>query len=235
MLCEGVLVIAKDVNLKIGFCSGTRIGDWVLTHGTILIPFFDNEEDATVSSEYNLRKESKNIIVSDYIKKSELVDIQSLIFTVVTGNRYSNNFKNLNETDRPGLSHKAKIEKIFQCTSFRDELNSATMPWELDILDKETELSVPVPLVISTLLLLKLIPSDANETRGLTESMLMATESIHIYRGMEILVESTPFNTLSFLNSWSCGIVSNLLGLTSSILLLDARLTVGCEGAPIFM
>lgn len=235
MLCEGVLVVAKDENLSTGFCSGTRIGDWVLTHGSILIPFFDNNNKGTgVSSEHYLRNKLNDMSGSDYIKKNKILDIQSLMFTVVTAKAYSENFQNFpqtNETDKLELSHKAKFEKIFQCTSVRDALNSAVMSWETDIMDESTELSVP--LVMSTLLLLKLTPCETNK-RGLAECILMATKSIHVYRGMEILVESTPFSAISFFNSWSCGIVSNLLGPTNSVLLLDARLTIGCEGAPIF-
>lgn len=230
MLCEGVLVVAKDVNRKTGLCSGTRIGNWVFTHGTILIPFFDDNGGCINSSEYNLNKHLENLVDSNYSKISEVVDIKSLTFNVVTQNT-TKNFGKINNTD--GSSLKAKVERVLQYSSVRDALDSAIMSWESDVTDKKTELRVP--LILSTLLLLKLTSDDTNKTGRLSESILVDVENSHVYRGMEILVESTPFNSISFFNSWSCGIVSNLLGPANSVLLLDARLTIGCEGAPIFV
>lgn len=69
------------------------------------------------------------------------------------------------------------------------------------------------------------------------ESSLLKVYNYHknnvIYPGLPIVVESTPFGNISFLNSWSHGIVSKELG--SDAIVTDARLIYGCAGAPIYV
>lgn len=55
-----------------------------------------------------------------------------------------------------------------------------------------------------------------------------------IFKGREILVESVPFGNKHFINSHSCGIVSNVLGKNNCFILSDCPTVPGSEGSPVF-
>lgn len=51
----------------------------------------------------------------------------------------------------------------------------------------------------------------------------------------EVWIESSPFANRNFMNSWSQGIVSNLVGKNSCLIITDCPTTPGSEGSPVFI
>ncbi|KAF7996762.1 hypothetical protein HCN44_002408 [Aphidius gifuensis] len=54
-------------------------------------------------------------------------------------------------------------------------------------------------------------------------------------KGDNILIESTPFGNPVFIDSISCGIASNILGIQQCLVLTDATAVPGCEGGPVYV
>lgn len=56
-----------------------------------------------------------------------------------------------------------------------------------------------------------------------------------VFKGREILTESVPFGNKHFINSQSCGIVSNVLGEKDCFILSDCPTVPGSEGSPLYL
>lgn len=56
-----------------------------------------------------------------------------------------------------------------------------------------------------------------------------------VFKGREVMVESVPFGNKHFINSQSCGIVSNVLGVKGCFILSDCPTVPGSEGSPLYL
>ncbi|XP_042230604.1 peroxisomal leader peptide-processing protease-like [Homarus americanus] len=124
----------------------------------------------------------------------------------------------------------------------------ASQGWKLtEDEEKDRDVALEI-LILSTFVLIKILPdfpriisddtvmeATNKDVINLTEQILSLTSITN--KGVTVYVESSPFGTLSpsvFLNSLSCGIISNVDNTASDIMLTDARCIMGSEGAPVF-
>ena len=52
--------------------------------------------------------------------------------------------------------------------------------------------------------------------------------------GDPVAVISTPFKNLTLFNTYSQGVISNVFGENNCVFLIDVKLSIGCEGSPVF-
>lgn len=231
MYSQGVFLQVRHPKLGSAKGSGLQINNIVITHGSILAPLCLSDKDANgVLHNYSsIEKELNNVM-----------DHNGIEFKVL-GKRMSHhvcNNPNMNNVLHTPLGEDCDLEeaKFIMLHHYKGMTNISQeiTNWTMfnDICDEE-ELGC---LLLSKLIILALgkTTKDALE-RSLYQIHDILNKSPIIYPGLAVVVESTPFGNFSFFNSWSCGIVSKLIGPANDGIVIDARLVTGCEGSPIYM
>ncbi|KAF5283849.1 hypothetical protein FQA39_LY04669 [Lamprigera yunnana] len=138
--------------------------------------------------------------------------------------------------DDNGVSIKnAKVVACFVCSNILTSSQKFLKDWAVDYDNKEFK----VRDLLSLFFILKTDKIDANERQNLylvlNDLLVRSCSPCYVKTGQEVFIESTAFGNRAFLNSYSQGVVTNMLGERTCFLLTDCSTTPGSEGSPVFL
>lgn len=131
----------------------------------------------------------------------------------------------------------AKILTIFESKSVRDCYEEVFGEWTVDSFENKFLAKQSLALFI----ILDINQGDSvnndlvNELIAFNRKIQNSEDSKELFKGREVLIESVPFGNKHFINSQSCGIVSNILGQNRCFILSDCPSVPGSEGSPIYL
>lgn len=133
----------------------------------------------------------------------------------------------------------AKVVACFVCNNILTSSQKYLKDWAIDFDNKEFR----VRDFLSLFFILRLVDTfgktDDNERKNLNtalnELLLSSSSPNFVSNGQDVFIESTPFGNRAFLNSYSQGVITNVIGERSCLLLSDCSSTPGSEGSPVFI
>ncbi|KAF5280279.1 hypothetical protein FQR65_LT03087 [Abscondita terminalis] len=133
----------------------------------------------------------------------------------------------------------AKIVACFVCNNILTSSQKYLKDWTIDFDNK----SFTVRDLLSLFFILKTVDTckegDNSERKNLNialnELLISSSSPSFFSNGQDVFIESTPFGNRAFLNSYSQGVITNVLGERSCFLLSDCSSTPGSEGSPVFI
>lgn len=119
----------------------------------------------------------------------------------------------------------------FWCENIRNSIEKFFPDWSIDVQEDDGQVKYLLPLFF----ILEIETGKVSTTDELKAALRnLHKNSEQVYRGKNVCIESTPFGNRHFLNSYSQGIVSNLVGENNYFILTDCPSVPGSEGSPIF-
>lgn len=104
--------------------------------------------------------------------------------------------------------------------------------WAVDAHDNNTEILETLGLFFILTLDIKY---DSNVLKSSLEKWWNSIKHVDLQKCDSIYIESVPFGNRHFLNSYSTGIVSNIFGNNSCLILSDCSSTAGSESSPVYV
>lgn len=119
----------------------------------------------------------------------------------------------------------------FWCKNVCNSLEKCFPDWAIDVQENDQDVKYLLPLFF--ILEIAIEGTTMNELEVALRDLLKNCGR-DIYPGKNVCIESTPFGNRHFLNSYSQGIVSNVIGENNCLILTDCPSVPGSEGSPIF-
>lgn len=213
-----VLVELETKHDGIFSTSGLKFTErYIIVTSSIFTTFFENID----FYKYNTIEHGKlhsNFLPTDNLKLS--------VITSYYNKGYVNNFS----------VKQAHVVAIFSCKSIRNSSSAIFADWAIHSYPKNEQIK-------DFLSLLFVLDIECNSKHSLEElqsafnilwqTILKCRQDISV--GQDTAIESTPFGNRHFINTYSHGVISNILGDNSCFLLTDCSTAPGSEGSPIFV
>ncbi|XP_075216163.1 uncharacterized protein LOC142321728 [Lycorma delicatula] len=239
-------------------CCGIRHRNWILTSGLIFCSYVspDDTNESKHGSSINECDSNKKL---RSVKILQNFNVDSRITKKIEKKRFKilleNNFKacsvNDKEMDRssgdPDInkdvlslsSYTAHVAMVFKSNLVNKYVIDNFYNWQLcTAQDQFSNISGNViHYLLSVFVLLQIDGNNENVDckTALTYFFNLTSGGCqNVFRGLDIIVESTPFALSQFYNSWSKGIISNNVGKLDCLFFTDTRLVTGCIGAPVY-
>lgn len=252
MYSKGVLVQVKHPLYGSVKGSGLLINNVVIAHGSLLLPLCLLKNSCKdVKNNYNsfLKELESSRHLFGKSNQGEKTEAHSFKFNIYHKVRspVSPNTHNRNWTScgfAQDLQNRSANEEIFienatmclihhygQFSGLMENISNWTLSNKENEIDDERSL---YSVVLPTFFFLMIGEPCKDLFENTMQAFFKKSQDINLYPGMPIVIESTPFGNFSFMNSWSCGIISKTVGYKNDGFLTDSRLVYGCEGAPVF-
>lgn len=236
-------------------CCGIKYKQWILTSGLMLCPYVSPEDLKSSDnlwsfhSSFDFSHNDKNHLSASDIDFDQLIkEVRNKPFKVLSRNDEKFNPSNQKVSNRlSAVSNKEVLNLnssdaytigIFRSSLINDYITNSFSDWQLclsqeEFQDTSTDL---IQYLLSVFLLLQVEDQEIRDDykEPLRYFLKLCNDRQNIFRGYEIVVESTPFTIPQFYNSWSKGIISNNIRNRDCLFYTDARLVIGCVGAPVY-
>lgn len=168
------------------------------------------------------------------IKPNEILNINSdnLRIRIMSPVKNLKNSNNINEKI-------GEIINIWRCPLLADTIDTLFNSWKFS--EKYNSID---KILLSCFLIISIDSDELDDVQKINinyiNSCLNNLLNICLMidqpnKGDNILIESTPFGNPVFMDSLSCGIASNILGIQQCLMLTDANAVPGCEGGPVYV
>nr|XP_012221369.1 PREDICTED: peroxisomal leader peptide-processing protease-like [Linepithema humile]XP_012221370.1 PREDICTED: peroxisomal leader peptide-processing protease-like [Linepithema humile] len=205
--------------------SGISISkDWILTHGTLLSPIID-----------------KSHALSSFIKNISLGELTMMPRKFASELRFrvyrnlEKETSNLSRTDNNVRiqEHFGTIVTVWKCSLLKKTFDEFFETWSFSKSSDHDRLLRPI------FLLIRISDSDESNVEIPTIEQvlfrLLDRALRNPVRGSSVEIESTPFGNPVFIDSIARGVISNVVGDESCVIMTDAYAFPGGEGGPVYV
>ncbi|KAJ8925956.1 hypothetical protein NQ315_009809 [Exocentrus adspersus] len=128
---------------------------------------------------------------------------------------------------------KARMLATFTSGNIKYSNKDIFQNWAIDSKDNNWDLNTAMSLFL--VLAVGENAADVEDFKNILKQWWDLTMKLEANKGDAVYCVSTPFGNRNFINSLSKGIVSNILGNSSCLLVSDCPCAPGCEGSPVYL
>ncbi|XP_011310186.1 peroxisomal leader peptide-processing protease [Fopius arisanus] len=213
--------------------SGIKINDtWILTSGLLYTTTSDKDNDAL-----HLIRSLKPAILTCIPVPQKITNVRVSVTSRAAPRAMGTNERSVEDSKISETC--GTICAAWRCPLLSDTLDNLFHGWSFDENSEKTDKAL-----LTIFLLVRLHKDEQAEftSTDILEAEECLTHLLRICqlletprRGVDMLIESTPFGNPVFIDSISRGIVSNALGTHDCVMLTDANAVPGCEGGPVYV